>query len=63
MKLKIEMIYDKKTNQTQTFVWEGMKLIEHKFIDGQLHDTPENRQLIVKNYEANKGDSNDSKRT
>ncbi len=63
-KLKVELTYDKKTNVTQTFIWNGMKLLEHKSIDGQLHNVQSNRDLILKNYEANKGEElkHDSKR-
>ena len=60
MKYRVEIVVDHKNKSTQTFVWKGTTIVEHKTITEPLGDTKFNRDAILKAFLANKGSDDEN---
>ena len=58
-KYRVEIIINRIDKKTDTYIWEGTTIVEHKTIDGFLGDPKENKERVLKSYIANKGSDYD----
>ena len=60
MSYRVEIVVNNIDKTTDTLVWKGTQIVEHKTIEEFIGDTKANREAILKAYHANKGKDNDS---
>ena len=57
MNYRVEIVINNIDKTTDTIIWKGTQIVEHKTIDEFISDTPsQTEKEILKAYHANKGD-------